>query len=341
MSASPSIGHYTWALARAARLAATAAARPIDHAILSGLLAARIFEVPSDLYERLYAVADETLRHDHALVSVVRDEESFLEYVASRCSAFVGPTPFESTYIHYGPSGVPIAADRMQLMRGITVGDGSRLLGHLIVKESDGGYAIYELLDGSQETWVCRVYHHGWKQPVDAETVCLPELLRLLTEPRNSTRVTLSNFDSHTLRKCGKSIKKVVRKEPYYRINVDLDEAVRVLRRRRYTGPRAEPSHSWDSRAHQRLLVQRGSMPISPTLCLALAHRGYAYWSAGEPGAVWQREMEIRGITAKRPGEWIALKLRPIKACRKKVHLPYLPAVRVVTDQRDSSEAHT
>lgn len=221
-------------------------------------------------------------------------------------------------------------------MRGITVGDGSRLLGHLIVKESDGGYAIYELLDGSQETWVCRVYHRGWKQPVDAETVALPELLRILTEPRHCTRVTLSNFDSHTLRKCGKSIKQTVRKEPYYRINVSLEEAARVLRRRRCAGPRAEPSYSWDSRAHQRLLVRRGAMPISPTLCLALMDRGYAYWSAGEPGPAWAREMEIRGIAAKRPGEWIALRLRPIKACRKKVHLPYLPALRVVAGRWDS-----
>jgi len=84
-----------------------------------------------------------------------------------------------------------------------------------------------------------------------------------------------------------------------------------------------------DRRAHERLFLHRGELPLDNARREQFAARGYALWVDHDPDENVSELMELRGHEPKKPGEWIATRIVRIEATVVGDEaLPYYPGVR-------------
>lgn len=131
---------------------------------------------------------------------------------------------------------------------------------------------------------------------------------------------------------------------PYYEVKL-IDRA--VARRRAEESVEAQTpievlwSHRWDVRAHDRMLVRRGALPMRTGAADLLRKRGYTVFEpdlgdvlAGKPLTLPPEEVQaltLRGFDLPTLGEWIAVRHVQVREhVRGPESAPYVPAARVV-----------
>lgn len=125
---------------------------------------------------------------------------------------------------------------------------------------------------------------------------------------------------------------------PYYVVH--MDDVVKVQqwqqKRQRAGRIRRSPAHKYDVREHDRIRVLRGPLPLEADVRAKLekprkgAGRGYYIFTETQPGGDLGAMLFKRGVARKRPDEWLAVLVTPIKHHIKgPVDGPYVPSVRV------------
>lgn len=328
----------------------------MDSEVQRGLAAARLYSVPAGLYEAMYSEAEHQLRSRVAASSridatALGGVDPFFAAVqdVARSRPFMGPAPFDSCFFCYARP-IPLTRQRSAIISGIDPTDppavDATTIAHMVSREVDG-WLIHEFVSSGGETWVLRTHAEGrWRLPVDCEVLAVPALVALVMHAGASTYTPLSNPEKRECRLAGKRNGRTIKPGPYYLITVDVPSARRSAGRRmaRALRHRETPVHSYDQRGTTRLRLIRGCFDrLDLKLVRRLSRRGYVIHTIGPIEARWARELDRRGLDGLRPGEFLAMLLRPVGPGRKYRDLPYLPALRTLgvgCSQRPAKDLH-
>lgn len=126
---------------------------------------------------------------------------------------------------------------------------------------------------------------------------------------------------------------------PYYVVYMDdkvhIDQWWHKKERQRAGKIRQSPGHRYDVRAHDRVKVLRGPLPLGEKLRKKLekprkvSGRGYRVFTETQPDADLAAILFKRGVRRKRPDEWMAVLVIPIDhRVQGPLDKPYVPSVR-------------
>lgn len=94
-----------------------------------------------------------------------------------------------------------------------------------------------------------------------------------------------------------------------------------------------EYSHRWDVRAHERVRVRRGPLPVADSLRRDLLRRGYRLFETDITEDDTLEKLRKRGLRGKGPEEWVAVLTSWVDEHMKGPETaPYVPAVRHFKD---------
>lgn len=306
---------------------AAAEVHALDRHVMPWLQRARLYQLSGASYSTAYAAA----------------EDARAQLMPTEWSG--GALPFPSTFIGYA-GGVVLSEARLNSVRHLhPLRRGTQLIGHLIVA-APSGIEVYAFLGNGPEITGMRECLRGqWSEPADGDRVALPTLIAAAMKPGHASYTPLTNLERRDVRLINKRGGHELRLQPYYRLSIPDASLRRSIAARQSAAVRAAaraPDHAYDSRAHQRLLVLRGSEPLPPQRLRRLLRRGWQLHTS-TPSQEVVTQMVERGHAVPQPGEWIAVKSVPVRASIKGALAgrPYMPAVRVIETQTSATLAGT
>jgi hypothetical protein len=96
-----------------------------------------------------------------------------------------------------------------------------------------------------------------------------------------------------------------------------------------------EYSHRWDVRAHERVRIRRGPLPLAADVRMDLHRKGYRIFEGGELDAETRAKIEKRRVRGKSSDEWVAVLSSWVdEHVKGPESAPYVPGVRKVKDVR-------
>jgi len=317
---------------------------------------AKIFEIRPTTYAALHHLADvyttEELLHERWAPYPQpdwnqTDQDTYNYGMSLKKGAgnvpFPDNLPFEQTYFGYaepirlteaGEIARRINLDELAQSMGAS---GVRLIGQLVCTETQ---RIWEFLAGEDRQGAAvgiittPVYKKGlWVYPMSLDAWIMSGLVGVLNDPKMTTEIherPVSKKKRRRVQKGGR-LKEVPKK--YYVVEISASLSKTKSRKylplavRQSSTVTVQWSHRWDSRAHERLLVQRGSYPLANEKAEDLATRDYKLYT-GELDDWAKEKLKSRHLPGPGPGEWVALKIVKVKASVKgPENMPYVPAL--------------
>lgn len=252
--------------------------------------------------------------------------------------------PFPCMWISFG-EGVRLAPLQVvarlqaQTMAALSI-TAAVLVGQLWVQTERGPFIVDAIQFEHQEEdneeailgmcWAS-AYHQGWKHPYDLNPWICNAIHRHLLDFK--TFVVEKNWRPHQVAKTqGPTM--VVRPpmpKPYYVVKLQSKVIQQDFRR---TVPRQsrrfDYSHRFPVRGHYRVRIRRGPMPLPERDKAILDARKYVIYTLGLPSAEHAQLLASRGISPKRPGEWLAILVTWVKDHeRGPDSAPFVPSIRV------------
>ena len=190
--------------------------------------------------------------------------------------------------------------------------------------------SVKEYMDTNQNDgfWITPLSLTGW---------LINSLINIINE-NNKTFIFEGTYDKETrrelMRKHKKLLKKKKKKLPLPAYNV-IDIKPRITRKvvnsavRKATSGVRHLSSRHDRDGHERVHVQRGSLPLSEDNRQLLQHRNYVIYTEGQPDDANKDRLIRRRLPLRAPGEWIAIRTAWVNSCVVgDESLPYKPSVR-------------
>ena len=315
---------------------------------------AKIFEIRPTTYAALHHLADvytteELLQEKWASYPQPgwnrTDQDTYTYGMALKKGAgnvpFPDNLPFEQTYFGYAE---PIRlTEAGEVARRINLSElsssmgasGVRLLGQMVCTETQ---RIWEFLAGENDQGTAvgiitiPVYKKGlWVYPMSLDAWIVSGLVGVLNDPKMTTEISERPVSKKKWRRAQRGGMKDVPKK-YYVVEISANLSKTKNRKilphaLRQSNEAVQWTHQWDSRAHERLLVQRGSYPLSNSKAEDLVDREYKLYT-GELDTWAKDQLKSRQLPGPGPGEWVALKSIKVKASVKgPADKPYVPAM--------------
>ena len=316
---------------------------------------AKIFEIRPTTYAALHHLADvyttEELLHEkwasYPQPSWNQTDQDTYNYGMSLKKGagnvpFPDNLPFEQTYFGYAE---PIRlTEAGEISRRINLDDlaqsmgasGVRLIGQLVCTETQ---RIWEFIAGVNDQGIAvgiltiPVYKKGlWVYPMSLDAWIVSGLVGVLNDPKMTTEIHERPVSKKKWRRAQRGGLKDVPKKYYV---VEVSASLSKTKSRKFLPSAVGQSnvaavqwaHRWDSRAHERLLVQRGSYPLENIQAEDLVAREYRLYT-GELDDWAKEKLKSRQLPGPGPGEWVALKIIKVKASIKGPEdMPYVPAL--------------
>ena len=323
--------------------------------VWSRMRQARIFDVPALAWVTLYHVADRWVDEVIGESSgwkpanwdgTPSDMKSIEPEVVDRMNAYYFSNdsqlewpdhlPFETTYIGFG-NGAGISRLGMQ-MRKFPAHSHGTLLGY-VINEADKSIDEVILLrdpDGSKATSIAAIGWQGKYNPLSVMTLS-PLVVHTLIEFINEHKTIVvekrpSSNDRYAYNKSAKRQRTKLLPRPYYIVPVRaklIKERARSTLGRIGSRPRL-CGHRYDVRGHERIRIERGTLPIKPKDEKKLLKRGYRIYTNRDriQNDDFARMLE-RKVPLIRTGEWVAILVTWVDSFVKgPLDAPYIPAVR-------------
>ena len=203
------------------------------------------------------------------------------------------------------------------------------------ITEEFGAQRVRGILEGeSPEEGV-------WRDPRTLVPMFIPTLIDLINE-NNKTFVFEGTYSKDSKEELGKKHKKVVKrkkKRPILPAYYVIDISPKVMRkyvgksiRKGSSGTGRTLTHRHDRDGHERLLVQRGELPLLDDDRQLLLLRGYDVYADTQPVDENKRRLVRRRLPLRHEGEWLAIKTSWVNSTVVGDELlPYKPALRRLT----------
>lgn len=262
--------------------------------------------------------------------------------------------PFDRMFIGYG-AGYWDDPERLRLlwtMRGSPPPDGylqAGVVGHLVTAAGDVWEFMQVEFEDGGVNWASeriRFAKTGWSPRFHVSAWIIPALLNMINENRTyiEQRAPLPHERrTHKDHRKGMGIKGKDRighvPAPFFVIKVKdstIHERVPALVG---AGFKRQLSYKTDVRAHERVFVRRGPLPMGDEEREKYKGLGYRVYEQRQLSDEDRRRLSKRGHAQKRPGEWLAVKHVWIDEHMNSndPNLEYVPALRVVPGETQAA----
>lgn len=266
--------------------------------------------------------------------------------------------PFPAMFVGYGDGSIVTARywhvnepgareypDAEALVHGHLIAPSGAVIAFVEPIGVEGHLAMGVPQDVSMAVCWARGVIGGWPRPLLLESLVLRSFM---DDIEAAVHVETHGTSKSLRRRIGKHQRRLppdLRVVPRQWHRVEVKPTVIRHRARRQWEPyaRRRMSHRWTVRAHDRVYVRRGMLPIDPDDLAALERRGrptsghpegtpgYRVWTTGQPDGEERWAMKQRGYVPRRlEDEWLAVKVVRIEAHEKgPEEAPLVRSVRV------------
>jgi hypothetical protein len=283
------------------------------------------------------------------------DRQEYIERIMAASKNVEPPDParwpFKDVWVAAG-SGLLLSASHLQTRIHDVVRNrhdvvAAKLIGQLYTRDMQGRPCILEALsakspayDGKRAFSYSLIWHHayslqrgGWDNALDLN----PWITHKVMEH-------LNGFGTYVVEQ---TVSRQHRQERYKALRgagvpMPIPKPYYVIKMRSKTvrepEPAPEPSGAtWtktyrtDVRGHERCRVARGPLPLEPEKIASYKKRGYRVYLTGQVKPYDAARLLKRGISPKRPDEWMALRVAWVAEHMSPANeeLPYVPAARL------------
>jgi len=315
----------------------------------NGMLTARIFNIPPQMYAHLHHLLDvyttevvcgmefSSMPQEFNEDEIDRYRDMVID--ARQKVEFPSDLPFDSIWFGYGPG---INLTRAQMVAHGVPSDvrdefySLTIVGHLI---TNNGFVVEAMhgercVPGPAQGYVFlpTYFDNKWEGCFSL----VPWLLHCLINVVNDHKTFVLEKSGRSLaynRQFSKAAKKVKVKRfppaPYYTIIIGdkiIEEKTRSLLQSRTT---KEYLYRFDVRGDERIRIKRGKLPIDPSLAEELAGRKYKVHVCTQPDEETCVMLARRKIRLRASGEWLAVLRYKVKPHQKgPENALYVPAIR-------------
>jgi len=298
--------------------------------IAQAVRAARVFEIPLELYNNMYAQADRYVTEQIAgsewgqandTEVWATDQMTSMDFVQCINEAGVNielpeKCPFEAFYLGYQPP--PVISPLMFTMYGLSALEQERpikqleLIGHLIAGPLVVSCMLIQFFNGRDMFSFAVEHKTEWYQPYTLG----PWVITALIDWINDHQTVIQDGSKlpvykQTFQKIRSQLHLHRDAPPLYYTVYMRDLVVNKSVRKTFTSrfkKTIDWSHRWEVRGHYMVRIKRGAAPLDVKLEKVLRKRKYQLFldDAQVPFDVWQK-LEARGVPPKKANEWLAV----------------------------------